>query len=88
MSAEPSAERRTRRPRKVVVDEARAERVIEELRDASNQIQAATRRRLELAYEANRLGMTTTKIGEAVNANQTTVAAWVRAGREITTTEE
>lgn len=65
------------------MDEERAAEVIEQLRKENEQVHASMRRRVELAFEANELGLTTTKIGEAISASQTTVASWVRAGRDI-----
>ena len=82
MSTDSTPARKTRRPRKFVTDEARAAEILEELREEHERVLASTRRRLELAYEASELGLTTTKIGSAIGASQTTVAAWVRAGRD------
>ncbi|WP_022904500.1 helix-turn-helix domain-containing protein [Curtobacterium sp. B8] len=78
----PTPPRRIGKPRRTVTDEARAEQLLEELRQAEVLIREATARRRELALEAHTIGLTTTKIGEAVGVSQTAVSKWVRAARE------
>jgi transposase-like protein len=74
--------RRVGKPRKVVTDETRAAELLEELRVAELQIRESTERRLRLMLEANEIGLTTARIGEAIGASQTTVSKWIRTGRE------
>jgi hypothetical protein len=69
-------------PPKVVTDEARAAKVMEELRAADYDIREATRRRLLLAHEANELGVTMSKIGNAVGVSDVAVSKWIKAARE------
>lgn len=77
----PLPPRRTRQPRKVVSDEARAAELLEELRDAELLIRRTTERRLELMVEATAIGLTTAKIGDAVGASPAAVSRWVRGVR-------
>ncbi|GIT78473.1 hypothetical protein LLS1_01420 [Leifsonia sp. LS1] len=77
----PLPPRRTRKPRKIVSDEARAAEILEQLRVTELQIRELAERRLELMLEANEIGLTTAKIGEAVGASQTAVSNWVRTAR-------
>lgn len=74
----PLPPRRTRRPRKVVSDEARADELLEQLRETELEIRRSTERRLELMVEAASIGLTTRKIGDAVGASSTAVSRWVR----------
>jgi len=72
---------RARKPRKVVSEVERVDALMDELRAGEELIQTAMRRRLDLALEANELGMTTTRIAEAVGVSQTSVSNWVRAAK-------
>lgn len=63
-------------------DEVRAAELLEELRVAELQIRELTERRLHLMLEASEIGLTTSKIGEAVGASQTAVSRWVRSARQ------
>jgi len=79
----PTPPRRVGKPRKVVSDEARAEELLEELRQAEMTLRETTTLRMQLALQAHDIGLTTTKIGEAVGVSQTAVSKWVRAAREM-----
>lgn len=70
------------KPPKVVTDEVRAAEIVEEMRRAGEEIQNAIDHRLRLALEANELGLTTTKMGEALGFSPAAVAKWVRTARE------
>lgn len=74
--------RRTRRPRKVVSDEARLARLLEEFKAAHAAISTEQIRRQRLALELNELGLTTTKIAPVVGVSQVTISKWVRTARE------
>jgi len=74
--------RRTRKPRKVVSDDVRAAELLEELRLIERTIKDLNERRLQVMLEASEIGLTTTKIGEAIGASQTAVSKWVRVARE------
>jgi DNA-directed RNA polymerase specialized sigma24 family protein len=78
----PVPPRRTRKPRKIVSDQARADELLESLRAAELQIRELTERRLELVVEASEIGLTIAKISEAVGASQASVSNWVRTVRE------
>lgn len=78
----PLSSRRKTSPRKVVSDEARAAELLQELRDAELVIRETTERRLQLMVEASDIGLTTTKIGDAVGASAMAVSRWVRAARD------
>jgi DNA-directed RNA polymerase specialized sigma24 family protein len=82
--ATPTPPKRIGRPRKHVTDEVRAEAILDELRQVETTIRESTARRRELAVEAHDLGLTTTKIGDAVGVSQTAVWKWVKSGREQT----
>lgn len=69
------------KPPKVVADEARAAQVVEEMLAAETTIREATARRFQLALEANELGMTVAKIGEAVGVSGVAVSKWVKIAR-------
>lgn len=79
----PTPAKRTRKPRKTISDEARAEALMQELREGEALIRKMTERRYEIAREAYDIGMTTTKIGDAVGVSQGTASNWVRAAREL-----
>ncbi|MBT1621187.1 helix-turn-helix domain-containing protein [Curtobacterium flaccumfaciens pv. oortii] len=78
----PTPPRRAGKPRKTVTDEARAEQLLDELRQAEALFRESAARRVELAIEAHAIGLTTTKIAEAVGVSQPAVSNWVRAARE------
>lgn len=78
----PVPPRRTRKPRKVVSDQERADEILEALRAAEFQIRELTERRLDLIVEASEIGLTMVKISEAVGASQASVSNWVRARRD------
>ena len=77
----PPPRRPVGKPPKIVKDEVRAAELMEEMRQADAQIREATQRRLHLAHEANELGMTVVKIGEAVGVSGVAVSKWIRAAR-------
>ncbi|WP_182045211.1 hypothetical protein [Curtobacterium sp. ME26] len=83
----PLPSRRKSSPRKVVSDEARAAELLQELRDAELLIRETTERRLQLMVEASDIGLTTTKIGNAVGASAMAVSRWVRAARSHDTSD-
>jgi len=68
-------------PQKVVADEARATELLKELQRAHDAIQRATDERARLALEANDLGLTQAKIGEAIGVSNVAVSYWTRAAR-------
>lgn len=78
----PVPARRTRKPRKIVSDPARADELLESLSAAELQIRELTERRLELVVEASEIGLTIAKISEAVGASQASVSNWLRSARE------
>ncbi|MBN9632069.1 MAG: sigma-70 family RNA polymerase sigma factor [Actinobacteria bacterium] len=78
----PVPPRRTRKPRKIVSDPARADEILESLRAAEFQIRELTERRRELIVEASDIGLTIAKISEAVGASQASVSSWVRTARK------
>lgn len=78
----PLPPRASRQPRKVVSDEAQALLLLQELQRAELDIREATERRAKLALAANEIGVTTTKIGEAVGVSQAAASKWIRAARE------
>lgn len=80
----PAPRRRTGRPRKVVTDPERAELLLEELRVLEHQIREAVQRRQQVMIEANDLGVTVAKLGEAIGTSPATVSQWVRDGRAAT----
>jgi hypothetical protein len=82
MTSSPSPRRPIGAPPKVVKDEARAAELMAGIRSADAQIREATQRRLHLAREANELGMTVAKIGEAVGVSGVSVSKWIRAARD------
>jgi len=81
MSSLPSS-RRTRKPRKVVTDDARAAELLNELRAIQTTIEELKERRLRVVLEANEIGLTTTKIGESIGASQTAISKWVILARQ------
>jgi DNA-directed RNA polymerase specialized sigma24 family protein len=80
-SADSPDRRPVGKPPKTVTDEARAEELLNEMRRAGETIQTETQRRLRLALEANELGVTTTKIGDALGFSHATVSSWIRSAR-------
>lgn len=81
----PTPPRRTGKPRKTVTDEARAEQLLDELRQAEVLFRETAERRVQLAIEAHSIGLTTTRIAEAVGVSQPSVSNWVRAARATST---
>lgn len=79
----PTPPRRAGKPRKIVTDAARAETLLEEMRQVETLIRESLLRRRDLAVEASQIGLTTTKIAEAVGVSQPAVSNWVRAAREL-----
>ncbi|MFF9564347.1 helix-turn-helix domain-containing protein [Leifsonia sp. NPDC014704] len=79
---EPLPPRPSRKPRKIVSDETRAQELLEQLQRAELDIREATERRAKLALAANEIGVTTTKIGEAVGVSHAAASKWIRAARE------
>ncbi|UXN27184.1 helix-turn-helix domain-containing protein (plasmid) [Curtobacterium flaccumfaciens] len=77
----PTPPRRAGKPRKTVTDEARAEQLLDELRQAEALFRETAERRVQLAIEAHAIGLTTTRIAEAVGVSQPSVSNWVRAAR-------
>ncbi|MDD1385941.1 helix-turn-helix domain-containing protein [Curtobacterium poinsettiae] len=78
----PLPSRRRSSPRKLVTDEARAAELLDELRDAEILIRETTERRLQLMVEASEIGLTLTKIGDAVGASAMAVSRWVRDAKD------
>lgn len=68
-------------PQKVVADDERATELLKELRRAHDAIQQATDERARLALEANELGVTQAKIGEAIGVSNVAVSYWIRGAR-------
>lgn len=79
---DPLPSRRKSSPRKIVSDEKRASELLQELREAEVLIRQTTERRSRLMVEAADVGLTTTKIGDAVGASAMAVSRWVRAARD------
>lgn len=76
--------RRPGKPRRVVTDQVRAEQLLDELRAVEVALREASERRVQLAVEAHGIGLTTTKIAEAVGVSQPAVSNWVRAAHAQT----
>ena len=78
---EPLPPRRARTPRKVVSNPVRAQEVMAALRESELELRRIEQERLKLILEASDLGVTSTKIGEAVGLSQTAVSKWLRNAR-------